>query len=203
LSHDFDKLKLVGHQTTQRGFRIDTIGGAKYKKSFQTKLRTLMRNYRTVPFVILVLCFSGICTAAASAGPSTDIEIKVFFSNTKLPAYENDCGAGEFVTRKVPATRTVADAALKLLFAGPTEAEKAKGMEGIASLGKYYRGVSIRKGVAIVNFRPGAEEHLRVNGPLCMQDQVLAQIINTLKQFGTIKSVEYAINGKIIKEWDV
>jgi len=75
-------------------------------------------------------------------------------------------------------------------------------MEGIASLGKYYRGVSIRRGVAIVNFRPGAEEHLRVNGPLCMQDQVLAQIINTLKQFSTIKSVEYAINGKVIREWD-
>ena len=162
-----------------------------------------MRNYRPVPFVILVLCFSGIFTNAASPGPPTDIEIKVFFSNTKLPAFENDCGAGEFVTRKIPATRTVADAALRLLFAGPTETEKAKGMEGIASLGKYYRGVSIRKGVAIVNFRPGAEEHLRVNGPLCMQDQVLAQIINTLKQFATIKSVEYAINGKIIKEWDV
>ena len=162
-----------------------------------------MRNHRHVPFVILVLCLSSIFTNAASPGPPTDIEIKVFFSNTKLPAFENDCGAGEFVTRKIPATRTVADTALKLLFAGPTETEKAKGMEGIASLGKYYRGVSIRKGVAIVNFRPGAEEHLRVNGPLCMQDQVLAQIINTIKQFATIKSVEYAINGKIIKEWDV
>ena len=162
-----------------------------------------MRNYRPVPFVILVLCFSGIFAAASSPVPPTEIEIKVFFSNTKLPGYENDCGAGEFVRRKIPSTPAVADAALKLLFAGPTDAEKAKGMEGIASLGKYYRGVSIRKGVAVVNFRPGAEEHLRVNGPLCMQDQVLAQIINTLKQFATIKSVEYAINGKIIKEWDV
>lgn len=162
-----------------------------------------MRKHKRVLLVILALCFSSIYTTAAPLNRMTDIEIKVFFSNPKLPAYENDCGAGEFVIRKIPATRTVADAALKQLFAGPTEAEKAKGMEGIASLGKYYRGVSIRKGVAIVNFRPGAEEHLRVNGPLCMQDQVLAQIINTLKQFGTIKSVEYAINGKIIKEWDV
>lgn len=161
----------------------------------------MMRNHTS--FAILALCLLSTCATAAPLGPPADIEIKVFFSNPKLPAYENDCGAGEFVTRKIPATQAVADAALKQLFAGPTEAEKAKGMEGIASLGKYYRGVSIRKGVAIVNFRPGAEEHLRVNGPLCMQDQVLAQIINTLKQFGTIKSVEYAINGKIIKEWDV
>jgi spore germination protein GerM len=160
-----------------------------------------MRNHRRVLFII-ALCFSNFYTTAVSFGRTTDIEIKVFFSNPKLPAYENDCGAGEYVTRKIPATRTVADAALRQLFAGPTEAEKAKGMEGIASLGKYYRGVSIRKGVATVNFRPGAEEHLRVNGPLCMQDQVLVQIVNTLKQFGTIKSVEYAINGKVIKEWD-
>jgi Sporulation and spore germination len=163
-----------------------------------------MKNHRRVPLIIFMLCFSSIYTTAASFNPPpADIEIKVFFSNPKLPAYDTDCGAGEFVRRKIPATRTVADAALRQLFAGPTEAEKAKGMEGIASLGKFYRGVAIRKGVAIVNFSPGAEEHLRVNGPLCMQDQVLAQIINTLKQFGTIKSVEYAINGKIIKEWDV
>jgi spore germination protein GerM len=162
-----------------------------------------MRNHTRFACAILALCSLSLYTTATPFSPTADIEIKVFFSNTKLPAYENDCGAGEFVTRKIPATRTVADAALKLLFAGPTEAEKAKGMKGIAALGKYYRGVSIRKGVAIVNFRPGAEEHLRVNGPLCMQDQVLAQIINTLKQFATIKSVEYAINGKIIKEWDV
>lgn len=162
-----------------------------------------MKNHRCVLFVILVLCFSSVYTTAASPGRPADIEIKVFFSNPKLPAYENDCGAGEYVTRKIPKTQMVADAALKQLFAGPNEAEKAKGMEGIVALAKYYRGVSIKKGVATVNFRPGAEEHLRVNGPLCMQDQVLAQIINTLKQFGSVKSVEYAINGKIIKEWDV
>jgi len=162
-----------------------------------------MKNHKRFACAISALCFLSIFTTAAPLGPAADMEIKVFFSNPKLPAFDNDCGAGEFVTRKIPSTPAVADAALKQLFAGPTEAEKSKGMEGIASLGKYYRGVSIRKGVAIVNFRPGAEEHLRVNGPLCMQDQVLAQIINTLKQFATIKSVEYAINGKIIKEWDV
>lgn len=154
--------------------------------------------------LILSLVFTvNVNIHASPRRPATDVEVKIFFSNTKLPAYENDCGAGEYVMRKIPATRQVADAALKQLFAGPTDAEKAKGMEGIPSLAKYYLGVSIRKGVAIVNFRPGAEEHLRVNGPLRMQDQVLAQIINTLKQFSTIKSVEYAINGKIIKEWDV
>lgn len=131
-----------------------------------------------------------------------EIELQLFFSNPKHPDFETTCGAGEFVKRKTPATKRLADAALRLLFAGPTAEEKAKGMESLPPLGDYYLGVSIKKGVAIVNFRPGAEEHLRVSGPACMQEQVLTPIAKTLMQFGRIKSVDYAINGKIIEEWD-
>lgn len=157
------------------------------------------------PNFALTLCFLLAASVNISAMPLSsprEVEIKVFFSNTTLPAFETDCGAGEYVTRRIPATRRVADAAMKQLFAGPTDAEKAKGMEGIPLVGKYYLGVSIKKRVAIVNFRPGAEEHL-LNAPLCMQDVRLSMIENTLKQFSAIKSVQYAINGKVIKEWDV
>ena len=75
-------------------------------------------------------------------------------------------------------------------------------MEGLGPLGNYYRGVSIKDGVAVVNFRSGAEKHLHVLGPACRQEQVLTPIAETLKRFSTIKSVDYAINGKIIEEWD-
>lgn len=131
-----------------------------------------------------------------------EVKVKLFFVNQNHPDWQNTCGGGEFVNRKIPATRRIADAALRLLFAGPTAEEKAKGMEGIAPLGDYYLGVSIKRGVAIVNFRPGAEEHLHTSGPVCMQEAVLTPINKTLTQFPTIKSVEYAINGKIIEEWD-
>lgn len=131
-----------------------------------------------------------------------EVELKLFFVNPNHPDWQNDCGGGEFVKRKTQATRRLADAALRLLFAGPTPEEKAKGMESIAPLGDYYLGVSIKRGVAIVNFRPGAEEHLHTGGPVCMQQAVLTPINKTLKQFRTIKSVDYAINGKIIEEWD-
>ncbi|MEP6849535.1 MAG: GerMN domain-containing protein, partial [Acidobacteriota bacterium] len=130
-----------------------------------------------------------------------DVEIKVFFVNPKI-ANGNDCDTGEFVTRKIPKTTKVADAALRQLFAGPTDAEKQKGMEGIASLGSYYIGVTIKNGKAIVNFKPGAEKYLYVDGPFCMQSGVLTPISKTLTQFSSVKDVDFAINGKIIEDWD-
>jgi len=84
---------------------------------------------------------------------SSQIELKLYFSNPRLPEWANSCGAGEFVKRTVRPTSRPADAALRLLFAGPTADEKARGMESIEALGRYYRGVSIKKGgVAVVNF---------------------------------------------------
>lgn len=133
---------------------------------------------------------------------SWEIELWVYFTNPKLPEWAKTCGAGEFVVRKVAPTKRTAERALRLLFAGPTVAEQAKGMEGLGPLGDYYRGVSIKDGVAVVNFRRGAETHLHVSGPACAQEQVLTPIVKTLKRLSTIKSVDFAINGKIIEEWD-
>ena len=131
------------------------------------------------------------------------IEIKIYFTNPKLPEFANTCGAGEFVRRKIASTKQVADAALKALFSGPTAEEKTKGMESTDSLGDYYIGVTVRKGTAVVNFRPGAEKYLHVTGPICQQETVLTPIVKTLKQFKSIRSVDYAIDGKVIQDWDV
>jgi hypothetical protein len=142
------------------------------------------------------------CTGVPVAVVSRDIELMVYFTNPKLPEWANTCGAGEFVVRKVAPTKRTADAALRLLFAGPNVSEQAKGMEGPGPLGEYYRGVSIKDGVAVVNFRPGAEKYLHVSGPACGQERVLTPIVKTLKRLSTITSVDFAINGKIIEEWD-
>jgi hypothetical protein len=152
--------------------------------------------------VLAVLTLFPSVSFAKELNSPTLITLKVYFSNTKLPEWANSCGAGEFVTRDAPATKRPAHTALKLLFAGPTAEEKAKGMESLTALGDYYIGVSVVKGVAIVNFRRGAEKHLYVNGAACQQEQALTPIEKTLTQFPTIKRVKYAINGKIITEWD-
>ena len=161
-----------------------------------------MRKYLSLKFLILSLLLLLSFAFAAQAQAKKTVEIKLYFSNPKLPAYETDCGAGTFVTRAVSPTKQTANAALKLLFAGPTDEEKVKGMEGLSSLGDYYIGVTIKNRKAIVNFRTGAEKYLHVSGPLCMQEAVLTPIEKTLKQFSSVKGVDYAIDGKIIEEWD-
>ncbi len=161
---------------------------------------TSMSNLRTLLVLMLLLASANIASAHRLTLPG-EIEIKLFFTNPNLPGFKDDCGAGEFVKRKVPATTRIADAALKSLFAGPTAAEKAKGMQDTGLPGDYYLGVTIKKGVAIVNFRHGAEAFLHVSGPTCYQATILAPITQTLKQFSAIK-VEYAIDGRIIKDWD-
>ena len=163
-----------------------------------------MRQILKTSFICLLPFFAitGLGQSKNVVKPTQQIEIKVYFTNAKLPEFANSCGAGEFVRRKIASTKQVADAALKTLFAGPTAEEKAKGMDSIDSLGDYYIGVTIKKGTAIVNFRPGAEEYLHVTGPICMQETVLTPIVKTLKRFKTIRSVDYAIDGKIIEDWD-
>ena len=152
--------------------------------------------------LLLTLFIAGMSVPARHVVAKDGLELKIFFTNPNLPDYANDCGAGEFVKRKVPSTKQVANAALKLVFAGPSAEEKAKGMQSVAPLGDYYLGVKIKNGVATVNFRRGAEKYLFVSGPICMQDTALAPISVTLKQFASVKSVDYAIEGKIIEDWD-
>jgi hypothetical protein len=130
------------------------------------------------------------------------MEIRIFFVNTRMSTRESDCAAGEWVTREIPATKKVADAALRQVFRGPTAAEKKRGMQSISQLAKFYIGVTIRSETAIVNFRPGAERYLYVGGPICMRETSLAPMTKTLKQFPRVNDVEYAIDGKIIGDWD-
>ena len=158
-------------------------------------------------FAITILFLSSITVGSVGQLQSNiptqrKISIKIFFPNPTLPEFDKTCGAGEFVKRRIPFTRRVADAALRQLFAGPTKHEKSKGMRSLEHLGDYYIGVSIKKGAAIINFRPGAEKHLKVYGTACEQEFTLNPIAKTLKQFKSIKSLEYAIKGKIITEWD-
>jgi spore germination protein GerM len=160
-----------------------------------------LSGFVLLSFASFIVFFSSTSIGQVKKTSDSLREIKLFFTNPNLPD-SNDCDSGEFVARRIPNTARVADAALKLLFAGPTQEEKTKGMQSIVPLGEYYIGVTVRKGIAIVNFRPGAEKLLYVTGPICMQQTVLAPITKTLKQFGTIKSVDFAVNGKIIEDWD-
>ncbi|MDO8510057.1 MAG: GerMN domain-containing protein [bacterium] len=139
------------------------------------------------------------------------VTLNVFFLDSKDPRSATDCGVTRSVTRVIPETPRVADAALKELFKGPTAAEYTAGLttafspnpntgEATKELGEYYRGVSIENGTAIVDFSETALGYL--NSPACMQQAVKGPIIDTLKQFTTIDEVEFSIDGEIYTEWD-
>ncbi len=125
--------------------------------------------------------------------------VKVYFVDTKSPAFQNSCGSTKVISRIIPKTVSIADATLRELFKGPTVTEKNAGLQLSVNPDDYI-GVIVKDGVARVNFRKEALEYL--NGPACMQESVKTPIEKTLKQFSTIKSVEYAIDGKVFTEWD-
>jgi spore germination protein GerM len=127
------------------------------------------------------------------------IEIKVFFTNNR--DVQGDCMDGEFVTRKIPAMPNVEDAALRTLFAGPTDEEKARALYIGERFADYYLGISIDDGVATVNFRAGAEGVLHVGGAQCERAGALAPIYRTLSQFQRIRSIEIKIDGET-PPWD-
>ena len=169
-------------------------------------IKTIKRltSHSIIFLMILSLMFISISHktfATEGLQENKKLKVKVFFPNPTLPEFETTCGAVESVTRKIPRTRRVADAALKQLFAGPTKKEKAKGMEAVKRFAKYYKGISIKKETAIVNFQAEAEDKF-LSLTACEQEYFLTPIAKTLLQFKTIKSVEYAIEGKIIEEWD-
>ena len=149
-----------------------------------------------------------------TSGGGGKTDIKLYFPKED-PDADNELVA---VTRSVKKTKSVADAALRELFKGVTEVERKQGLTSaytvdavvtgrtecarnlLKPLGEYFIGVSIKKGVATVNFRPEAECYLQ--SAAFMMSRVMNPIEATLKQFKSIKEVRYALDGKVITEWD-
>jgi Sporulation and spore germination len=97
------------------------------------------------------------------------------------------------ITRNVPATASPLKAAMLELLADrePTKEEIA------SNLGNYWQGLklksaSIKRGTAIIHLRGEAP---RVAG-ICDVPRITEQIIETAKQFPTVKRVTVFINGK-------
>ncbi|TMK57225.1 MAG: hypothetical protein E6G60_17190, partial [Actinobacteria bacterium] len=89
------------------------------------------------------------------------------------------------------ATARVATAAIDALLAGPTPAERAAGDGTAIPAGTRLLGVSIKNGVATVDF---TSEYQSGGGSLAMQVS-LGQVVYTLTQFPTVKSVRFAPDG--------
>ena len=94
--------------------------------------------------------------------------------------------------RQVPRTQAVAAAALTALCEGPAAAEQSAGLSSAVPAGTKLLGVSIEDGVATVDL---SGEFASGGGSLSMQARV-AQIVYTVTQFETVKSVDLRLDGK-------
>lgn len=172
-----------------------------------------MRNYLLFAALLLGIFLAGTFSAVQAQTGGT-MKIKIY-----LPKDDPDANVELVaVERTVKRTNRVADTAVRELLKGASETERKKGLtsfyevkdiitgrdecssEKMKPLGAYLIGVSIKKGTAIVDFRPEAECYLQ--SAITMMNFVMEPIDATLKQFSSVKEVQYALNGKVITEWD-
>lgn len=174
---------------------------------------SIRKNYLLFAALVLgIFVFGG--AHVSQAQTKGTMKIKLYFpkddpdANLSLVAVE----------RQVKRTSRVAETAVRELLKGVNESERKRGLtsvyavenlitgrtecarEKMKPLAAYFIGVTVKKGTATVNFRAEAECYLQTT--VTMMSFVMEPIDATLKQFPTIKEVQYALNGKVITEWD-
>lgn len=125
--------------------------------------------------------------------PTNDvINVQAYFSNSKLDP-EITCEKVFAVNRVLPKTVAVARAALQELLKGPTAAEQFDGYVTNINEGVQINSLVIENnGVAKVDF---SDEMQKEVGGACRVTAIRAQIVETLNQFPTVKSVVISVNG--------
>lgn len=129
----------------------------------------------------------------SSSGTPDTMEVKVFFS----AGDGTDCSEVRAVTRTVPQTQSVATAALRELFKGPTQEEKKTGMSSFFSedTKDILDRVNVKDGAAYVNLDGSVIQKLGNATSSCGSQAFTASVEETLKQFPTVKKVFFAIEG--------
>jgi hypothetical protein len=119
--------------------------------------------------------------------------LKVFFSNDKLDP-QITCVKVFPVERQVLKTESVGRAALAELLKGPSTSEESQGYKTSINSGVKIKSITIENGVAKVDFDSTIEKAI---GGSCRVSAIRSQIIETLKQFLTIKDVVISVDGRI------
>ena len=124
--------------------------------------------------------------------PSQIMSVKAFFSNNNLDK-DITCLKVFPVERQVAKTTAVARAALEELLKGPSEQESAQDFYTSINSGVLIQGLTIADGTAKVDFNETMEKDM---GGSCRVSAIRAQIVETLKQFSTVKDVIISVNGR-------
>jgi hypothetical protein len=143
----------------------------------------------------------GIVLAARNSGgvvslgaPPTVAGSEIANTLPSQPSFEVWFARGE---RLIPVARThertpgVATAAINALIAGPTRTERRSGLTTAVPAGTRLLGISLNDGVATIDL---TSEYQSGGGSLSMQMR-LAQVVFTLTQFPTVKTVRFQLDG--------
>jgi hypothetical protein len=118
--------------------------------------------------------------------------IKVFFNNNQMDP-EMSCNKVFPVQRIIKKTEAVGRAAIEELLRGPAETEKTQGFFTSINSEVKIQNLTIENGIAKIDF----DEQLQFQvGGSCRVSAIRAEIIETLKQFESVKEVIISINGR-------
>ncbi|MFA6321992.1 MAG: GerMN domain-containing protein [Candidatus Buchananbacteria bacterium] len=167
--------------------------------SFEIKINSLFKKPLTKNVTLEILDFS------AKDGSEIDLvsmplileigetsTINLYYSNSKLDPTVS-CNKVFPVKRIIPKTEAMARAAIEQLFLGPNSQEASDDYSTALNYGVKIQNLSINSGTAKIDFDETLQSGV---GGSCRVSAVRAQIIETLKQFSTIKNVIISINGR-------
>jgi hypothetical protein len=119
--------------------------------------------------------------------------VKVFFGRYSTDSSMDACTVVSSLTREVPKTSAVGKAALEELLKGPNAMEISDGYFTSMNEGVSLKSLTIRDGVAYADFDEALERSV---GGSCRVLAIRTQIIETLKQFPSVKEVVISIDGR-------
>jgi len=176
-------------------------------------------TWHVVAFAVIVVAAAAGWYVGQRWGAATDIELpsvtqtpqtpasttfSVYFDNENINPNAQDCAAVYPLKRTVPYTQTVATAALRELFRGPTSDETAQGYQSLFSerTKEILVGVKVENNTAYVNLK---DIRLLVSAASasCGGAQFFAEVETTLKQFTIVTRVVFALEGnpEAFYEW--
>lgn len=121
------------------------------------------------------------------------MNVKIFFGNSKLDPNVMDCSKVFSVDRRIAKTSGVAKASIEELLLGLTAKEVEAGYFTNINMGTKIQSISLDDGVLKIDFNDMLEVGI---GGSCKVASIRSQIIETLKQFSSVKDVIISINGR-------
>jgi len=147
--------------------------------------------------ILISILLLFVLTVVSFPQKTETMTIKLYFLNEKMNPNLEDCRDVKPVTRTIPKTKAVANAALEELLKGVTPEEAKNGFVSFTpeETKGILKSIKIKNKTAYINFNKNVYEQMGTATTSC-GGGFFSSVEETLFQFPTIKKVFYAIEGK-------